>query len=129
MRGLTYESLLLEDGNPEEKFASYLKEHITDGKLAFDGIFCATDRIAYIVKNALPQFGLRVSEDVQLIGFDGIRTFSDMDLICSTIVQPIEDIAEMCVEFVLQENMTTKPPLICLPVYYAPGGTTREQII
>ena len=69
----------------------------------------------------------RVPEDVQLIGFDGTRHFGDKDYTCSTIVQPVPEIAEMCVELLLQENMPTKPPLVCLPVTYAYGGTTREM--
>ena len=69
----------------------------------------------------------RVPEDIQIIGFDGIRNFGNDNYICSTIVQPVEQIAEMCVEILLDDNMSTKPPLICLPVTYAYGGTTRED--
>ena len=38
----------------------------------------------------------------------------------------VAEIAEMCVELLLQENMSVKPPLVCLPVTYAYGGTTSE---
>ena len=69
---------------------------------------------------------IRVPEDVQVIGYDGVRMFGDGEYVCSTIVQPVREIAEMCVELLLQENMKTKPPLVCLPVSYAYGGTTRE---
>ncbi len=68
----------------------------------------------------------RVPEDVQVIGFDGIRHFGNKDYVCSTIVQPASEIAEMCVDLLLQENMPAKPPLVCLPVTYAYGGTTSE---
>lgn len=33
----------------------------------------------------------------------------------------------MCVELLLRENMKAKPPLVCLPVTYAYGGTTVEN--
>ena len=62
-----------------------------------------------------------------MIGFDGIRYFGDEDYICSTIVQPVQEIAEMCVELLTRESLSTKPPLVCLPVTYACGGTTREH--
>jgi LacI family transcriptional regulator len=68
---------------------------------------------------------LRVPDDVQIIGFDGVRFF-DGDYLCSTIVQPVEDIAQMSVELLLQENMHTKPPLVCLPVTFVAHYTTKD---
>ena len=126
LRGLSYEMKILDDTAPYEAFEAFLSEHIHDGKLSFDGIFCVTDRLACLIRNTLCRLGQRVPEDVQLIGFDGIRSFGNLDYHCSTIVQPVPEIAEMCVDLLLQENMRTKPPLVCLPVTYAYGGTTLE---
>lgn len=125
-RGLSCEMKIINDGAPYEEFETFLSEHIRDGKLAFDGIFCVTDRLAWLVLGTLHRLGQRVPEDVQLIGFDGIRAFGSIDYHCSTIVQPIPDIAEMCVDLLLRESALAKPPLVCLPVTYAYGGTTRE---
>lgn len=125
-RGIPYEMKIINDGDSFEEFETFLKEHIQDGKLSFDGIFCVTDRLAYSVIHMLHKLGQRVPEDVQVIGFDGTRHFGDMNYTCSTIVQPVPEIAEMCVELLFQENMTTKPPLVCLPVSYAYGKTTLE---
>lgn len=126
-RGLSYEMKILNDGDSFDEFARFLSEHIHDGKLTFDGIFCVTDRLAYLIIKTLRQLNLRVPEDIQVIGFDGIRFFQGGDYVCSTIVQPVPEIAEMCVNLLLQENMSSKPPLVCLPVTYAYGGTTREN--
>jgi len=123
--GLQYEMKILDDGTPYEEFDQFIIEHIHNGKLSFDGIFCVTDRLAYYILQLLKKLGQKVPEDIQVIGFDGIRLF-EFDFICSTIIQPVPEIAEMCVEILLQENMQTKPPLICLPVTYGYGGTTRE---
>lgn len=125
-RNLQYSSKILQDGDSVSEFEDYLREHMHDGKLDFDGLFCVTDRIVYDVLKILKKLRIRVPEEVQVIGFDGIQAFGDSDYICSTIVQPVEAIAEMCVELLLQENMKTKPPLVCLPVSYRPGGTTKE---
>lgn len=119
-------SKILQDGDSLEEFEIFLKEHMHNGKLDFDGLFCVTDLIAYEIIKMLKKLNVKVPEDVQVIGFDGIRMFGDGDYICSTIVQPVQEIAEMCVELLLQENMTAKPPLICLPVTYMYGGTTKE---
>ena len=125
-RGLSYEMKILNDGDSYEEFEQFLSDHMSDGKLTFDGIFCVTDRLAYQISNTLRKLQQRVPEDVQLIGFDGIRSFGNMDYHCSTIVQPVPEIAEMCVDLLLRENMMMKPPLVCLPVAYAYGGTTLE---
>lgn len=127
-RSLTYEMKILNDGAPYEEFETFLSDHMENGKLSFDGIFCVTDNLAYSVLQTLHKLHQRVPEDVQVIGFDGTRLFGDKDYVCSTIVQPVPDIAEMCVELLLQDNMSVKPPLVCLPVSYAYGGTTVETV-
>lgn len=126
-RNLTYEMKILNDGDPYEEFETFLASHIKNGKLAFDGIFCVTDGLAWHILKVLRRLNQRVPEDVQVIGFDGNRHLGVQDYICSTIVQPVPEMAEMCVELLLQENMPVKPPLVCLPVTYAYGGTTMEE--
>ena len=127
-RGLSYEMKILNDGDPFSLFEDFLAEHIRSGKLTFDGIFCVTDRLAWLIIKALKKLGIRVPEDVQVIGFDGIRCFGNEDYICSTIVQPVREIAEMCVELLTKDSLSAGPPLICLPVTYAYGGTTRNAL-
>lgn len=127
-RGLNYEMKILNDGDSLDEFETFFKEHMEGKALAFDGLFCVTDSVAYSVIKILEKLGIRVPEDVQVIGYDGIRMFGDKDYICSTIVQPLTDIAEMCVDLLLQESRTQKPPLVCLPTTYAYGGTTREAV-
>ena len=128
-RGLSYELKILNDGEPYEEFETFLNDHMENGKLSFDGIFCVTDSLAYSVLQTLHKLNQKVPEDVQVIGFDGTRHFGNLNYICSTIVQPVPDIAEMCVELLLQDNMSVKPPLVCLPVSYSYGGTTAETDI
>ncbi len=122
--GLPYECMLLEDGAPLSTFEQFLARNMTGGKLLFDGLFCGTDMLAYQIIGMLHRLGLRVPEDVQVIGFDGIRMFGELDYVCSTIVQPVQDIAETCVSMVLSQDFNGLPPLLCLPVTYADGGTT-----
>ncbi len=122
--GLPYECMLLEDGAPLATFERFLAQNMAGGKLLFDGLFCGTDMLAYQIIGMLHRLGLRVPEDVQVIGFDGIRMFGELDYVCSTIVQPVQDIAETCVSMVLSQDFNGLPPLLCLPVTYADGGTT-----
>ena len=115
---------IVDDGSPYSHFEDFLQEHLHEGKLDFDGIFCVTDTLAHQIIASLRRLGLRVPEDVQVIGFDGIRHFGDLDYTCSTIIQPMEEIAETCVELILEKEEGKIPSLICLPVSYACGGTT-----
>ena len=72
--------------------------------------------------------GVRVPQDVQIIGFDGIRKFGNRqdDLFISSICQPVEQLAEKCVEILTSEDSVTPPSLTLLPAYYQYGGTTRD---
>lgn len=115
----------VDDYSPYSTFEDFLREHYHDGKLDYDGLFCYTDGLAHQIMGTLRGMGLRVPEDVQIIGFDGTRHFGDLELTCSTIVQPIESIAANCVELVLSPRGENAPALLCLPVSYAYGGTTK----
>ncbi|MBD4631120.1 substrate-binding domain-containing protein, partial [Xanthomonas citri pv. citri] len=72
--------------------------HMEGGRPAFDGIFCVNDALAVRIRATLLELGLRVPEDVQLIGFDGIRQFAGEGFYCSTIVQPVPRLAETSVD-------------------------------
>lgn len=124
--GIAYDQKILHDGDSFQGFVDYLHDHVHDGKLDFDGLFCVTDGVAYQMRRILQEMGLSVPEDVQMIGFDGTRHFGDLELICSTIVQPVEAMAETCVDLVLSDSRGQAPSLICLPVHYEPGGTTLD---
>lgn len=110
----------------EEMVWKHLETHVHDGTFDFDGVFCNTDELAYRYQNALAVHGIRVPEDVQIIGFDGIRKFGYLERFCSTIVQPVRAIAEMAVELLLKEDNSAPSLMASLPVTYAAGATTRE---
>lgn len=120
-----FESLFLSDADTHEPFFRFLEEHMQPGQLEYDGIFCNTDGLAVQVTDFLRSRGIRVPEDVQIIGYDGIVNFATGCYYCSTIVQPLADIAETAVRFLLRPD--SAPANISLPVYYAPGGTTRDE--
>lgn len=121
---LIYDQKILDDGAPYQEFVDFLHEHFHNGKLDFDGLFCVTDSLAHQVIGTLKEMGLSVPEDVQIIGFDGCRHFGDLEFTCSTIVQPVDAIAQTCVNLILNTDQVKAPSLLCLPIEYAFGGTT-----
>ena len=126
MAKVPHQSLFLSDADTEAPFFRFLEEHIQDGKLEFDGIFCNSDGLAVRVCEFLRKQGIRIPEDVQIIGYDGIVDFATGRYICSTIVQPISEMAQTAVKSLLSGDSALFPANISLPVYFASGGTTRE---
>ena len=129
MAGTEAFSLRVNDEDGAEAIFSFLDDHIRNGRPEYDGIFCSTDRLAFFVRRHLERRGIRVPEDVQLIGYDGTRHFFTGDYVCSTIVQPVQQMAEAAVRILLNEEQYRLSALVCLPVSYAPGGTTREPAV
>lgn len=124
---IDYEILdLIDAGDEDPRFCKFLEDHMVDGKLTIDGIFCGTDRMACLIRDQLEQLGIDVPGQVQIIGFDGLRRFGNLEYYCSTIVQPVEQIAQTCVNILLTEDRSALPAMVFLPVTYAAGGTTRE---
>ncbi len=124
---LSYEVLELIDASEDDpRIMEFLRSHLVDGEMTIDGISCGTDRMACSVKNMLESMGIRIPDQVQLIGFDGLRYFGDKEFYCSTIIQPVEAIAQTCVSILLSEDRSTVPAMVCLPVTYGAGKTTRE---
>lgn len=126
--GLPFEMCNLPDNAPLSAFEIFLKRNLLETDNPLDGLFCGTDLMAYQAAQMVRSLGKRVPEDVQIIGFDGMRMFGEKDYICSTIVQPVAEMAETAVKMVLSPDFCGLPQLICLPVRYQPGGTTREPV-
>lgn len=101
----------------------------SSGSLTFDGVFSNTDSHACLMHQILTDLHYRVPEDIQIIGFDGIRQFGDPagKLFVSSMCQPVKELAETCVELVLAQERSTLPSLTLLPVRYQPGGTTKDS--
>ena len=131
LNGVPYQSVRINDD--EENFSmgpliEFLDQHIVNGKLEYDGIFCSTDMLAIDILNYLRSRGIKIPKDVQVIGFDGLRTiYEGKPPYCSTIVQPVKEMAEAAVEILLNQNKSRLPALTSLPVSYLAGGTTRDS--
>ena len=63
---------------------------------------------------------------MQIVGYDGVVNYATGRFDCSTIVQPVTEMAETAVKLLLDQEGTIPPANIALPVSYAPGGTTRD---
>ena len=127
-RGVKYELVTMNESQTESPFYEYLMTHMKDGVPEYDGIFCNSDLLANHIADFLKGQGIGVPETVQIIGYDGVEDFYTGRLTCSTIVQPIREMAKAAVDIVLNTNISNYPACVILPVRYAPGGTTKDSV-
>jgi len=72
-------------------------------KLAFDAVFAASDLMAMTVISSLRQAGVRVPEDVRVVGYDDIALAAHFHPPLSTVCQPIADAGEALVTSLLAQ--------------------------
>lgn len=125
-RGIEYDTMLTLDEQTESPIFSFLDENIRDGEFGYDGIFCNTDILAIRVRGYLESKGIRIPDQVQIIGFDGvINRFTDT-YVCSTIEQPLAQMAQVAVTLLMNPVQTTEGMNVLLPVRYVSGDTTKD---
>ncbi|MFH0993721.1 MAG: substrate-binding domain-containing protein, partial [bacterium] len=83
-------------------------ENMIRSNLDCDGIFCDSDLIALHVIQILKKVGLRIPEDVQIIGFDNISFSGFITPTLTTIAQPTDKIGRYAVDQ-LMELISGKP--------------------
>ena len=112
---------------PIDDLPSQLDKFISENP-NIDGIFTINDFMGLDVIKSMERQGKKAPEDYQIIGFDGIRISENKEYLLSTIVQPIEEMARVSVETLLnivlfQEKSERK----VLPVYFKESATTKTH--
>lgn len=80
--------------------------------LTFDGVVCGNDALALGVMRGIQDRGLRIPEDVSVIGFDGINEGAFSNPTLSTIAFDFDDIAHQAIDTILaQLNGDDEPPV------------------
>ena len=126
-KGVEHKTLSVYDEETEEPIYRFVEENIHDGRFDFDGIFCNSDMLANGVCRFLTERGVSVPDQVQIIGYDGIIDRFTDQVVCSTIEQPIAQMAQAAVTLIMNYFETTEGMNVCLPVRYVSGGTTKDQ--
>lgn len=108
------------------KIYTFLEQSVNNGHCEYDGIFTSSDIHAVMVVKKLKVMGVRIPEDVQVIGYDGLRILNVGDYPVSSIAQPIQDMAKASVDTLIRLiKKEKKLKDIILPVKFVEGGTTR----
>jgi DNA-binding LacI/PurR family transcriptional regulator len=71
-------------------------------------IFCGNDTVAMGVMKALDEHGIRVPEDISLVGFDNIDTSSYLKPPLTTIDIPKKELGRLAVKILLDRLETNR---------------------
>ncbi len=99
-----------------EQFNNLLGPHTN-----IDGIFCISDSVAYTVIKVLKSRGIRVPEDVKVIGYDGGRSFNNLGMKITSINQEPKLIAGAIRKLLLDPDRFDKEIIISVEI--AEGDT------
>ncbi len=96
--GIPFDPALVRVGNFRQNQAEEaVMAWLTQG-VEFDAIFAADDDMALGAYHALSLAGLRVPEDVAIVGFDDVSFASLLSPALTTVRAPIEDVGRMAAE-------------------------------
>lgn len=93
--------LIITSAETRQAVGPILKSHIAKQGHP-DGLFCFNDDMAIAAFRALRDLGLRIPDDVALIGCDGIEDMAYHDPALTTIVQPIEEMCSVAWSFLMR---------------------------
>ena len=112
--GLVFDDKLYGLCNYDFESAYHAMNSLLARRAEFTALFAMSDVIAFGAIRALVSAGMRVPEDVSVIGFDGITMSRYCVPVMTTIVQPSEQIALQSIELLVRRGVrvifTTQVP-------------------
>jgi LacI family transcriptional regulator len=101
--------------------------HILDTDPDIDGLFAASDQIALGALHVANARGIRIPDELAVIGFDGLPEAAQFTPSLTTIRQPLADLGRLAVHELVKavdaESETYQPHAIQLPVELIPGDS------
>lgn len=93
-----------------------------------DGLFCFNDEMAIGAYRALCERGIRVPDDVAIVGCDGIMDTEYLERPLSTVVQPVAEMCRLGWEFLFRriENPSVAPQQVLLKAHLVVRDSSRK---
>jgi DNA-binding LacI/PurR family transcriptional regulator len=95
--------LIISSGNDTYESGFRSAQELMVNHKSIDCIFCGNDIIALGAMDAIRVIGLRIPEDVSVVGFDNIRMSAWPSYSLTTWEQPLEEMMDSMVEILFQE--------------------------
>jgi LacI family transcriptional regulator len=112
--GIGFDAELVEQGDYLETGGVAAMARLFARGPGFSAVFCANDQTAYGARLTIFHRGLRVPEDVSLVGFDDLPTSSYMTPPLTTVRQPTYEIGRLAAQAIVQ--MIRKQPIALNPI-------------
>ncbi|MBT8915533.1 LacI family DNA-binding transcriptional regulator [Lactobacillus delbrueckii subsp. bulgaricus] len=107
--------------------ARELRELLTSGR-KIDGVFCSDDLTAILLLKEARKLGIRVPEDLKIVGFDGTQLVQNYVPELATVVQPVPDLAGTLVKL-LYERIADPEKKLAQNSYLLPVKLLRKQTV
>lgn len=114
--GIAFNPALIVQGNFQESGGLLAVNELLESHQRFTAIFCANDQTAYGARLALYRRGIRVPEDISLIGFDDLPNSNYTTPPLTTVRQPVYEMGKLAAHTVLQLLADELPLLPSLPL-------------
>jgi len=126
-RGIT--NFMIEPGNYTFESGFKAAQELMTRNKNIDCIFCGNDIIALGVMDAIRTIGLRIPEDVSVVGFDNIRMAEWPSYSLTTWEQPLEEMVDTTVELLMNEMGDTKaePQIVMMKGHLVVRNTVRSR--
>ena len=115
-----------DQGNADQAMAALLAR-----RRDFDGVFALTDVVAIGALHALEEHGVRVPEQVALIGFDGLEVSRFLTPALSTIRVDTDRVAAECLRLLMARMKDLpgrhQPEQVHLPFTLVEAGSTAQS--
>ena len=121
--GIANEAGLVASGQFHEESGRQAMEHLLQSRQRFTAVFAANDQMAFGAALALHQRGLRVPDDISLVGFDDLAASMYALPPLSTVHQPGYELGRLAATAMLQ-LLAGRQPRIDVP---APRLVVRES--
>jgi LacI family transcriptional regulator len=112
--GIGFDAELVEQGDYLETGGVAAMERLFARGPSFSAVFCANDQTAYGARLTIFRHGLRVPEDISLVGFDDLPTSLYMTPPLTTVRQPTYEIGRLAAQGIVQ--MIRKQPIALNPI-------------
>lgn len=131
--GIAVDPALIVEGSFSRRAGySAMKELLSRG-VEFDAVFAGNDNNAEGALHAMREAGIRVPDDVALVGFDDVPTAHELDPQLTTIRQPIAERGALATALLIDmiEGKVNEPQHIILPtqlvIRRSSGGLNTEE--
>jgi LacI family transcriptional regulator len=125
--GVTFDPRLLYEGDYHETGGTDALNHLFAKNLAFSAVVCANDEMAAGAMAAAHDRGLRLPEELSIVGFDDAPISRYVYPKLSTVHYPITDMSHMAAQWVLK-NVYQQEDLDIHSQVFRPTFVSRDSV-